>query len=174
MLEPIDLAACPSCGAMSWTRLYPAFFAPGFVDEPQRVLVDGSSECFHHPGRAAVAACQRCGRFLCSLCVVDFGGEQICPSCIAARREKGAMRELDQRRILYDHIALSLAIVSIFISCFSIVTAPASLYMAIRHWKTPCSIVSPLRTRINFVLSILISSGVLFVWLLILAYAFHV
>jgi hypothetical protein len=56
---------------------------------------------------------------------------------------------------LYDNIALSLAVYPLLIFYFTIVTAPTALFIAIRFWNAPRSIVH--RTRARLVLAILIA-----------------
>ena len=38
--------------------------------------------CYHHPGREAVAQCDRCGDMLCAECAKYAFGKQVCPVCL--------------------------------------------------------------------------------------------
>ncbi len=70
--------------------------------------------------------------------------------------------------MLYDATALRLAFYPILIFWFTLVTAPVALYLAIRHWNSPTSIVR--RTRIRFVLAITLSSLQILAWIFVIAY----
>lgn len=45
------------------------------------VLDTASSPCARHARNLAVAACQRCGQFMCALCRIDTEGKSYCPGC---------------------------------------------------------------------------------------------
>jgi hypothetical protein len=63
---------------------------------------------------------------------------------------------------MYDSIALSLAILPVIIWPVTLFTAPAAIFYAIRHWKSPTSILP--RTKIRHVFAILIGTLMLFGW----------
>ena len=56
----------------------------------------------------------------------------------------------------YDSLALSLAVIPLVIFYLTFVTAPAALYIAVRYWNAPRSIVH--RSKIRLVLAIIIAS----------------
>jgi hypothetical protein len=118
-------------------------------------MVDGESSCFFHPQKKAVVPCAGCGRFLCALCDCDFGGEHFCPACLETGKSKGKIKALDNRRACYDGIALRLALWPMLIFYFTLITAPMALFVAIRYWNAPRSLVRP--NRIGFVLAIIIA-----------------
>src|SRR5215470_9410999 len=100
---------CTACRAPLSAIVFRALFerpesAPGAA-----VMEAGESSCFYHPQKRAVVPCDQCGRFLCSLCQVDFLGGTWCPLCIDARRQKGQLSNLDAARTLYDNVALVLS-----------------------------------------------------------------
>jgi hypothetical protein len=64
--------------------------------------LDGQAACFDHAGKRAVAACNQCGRFVCDLCKVDFGGQVWCPSCVSAGSGAARAAHPDSSRVLYD------------------------------------------------------------------------
>jgi len=109
------------------------------------------ASCFYHPNKTASVPCDNCGRFLCALCDVDFGGKRLCPACIEAGSNKESASALDTDRILYDTLALFLAIVPTFF------TQLAAIFLAIKYWSSPISIPSrgPLRWR--WILAVLIA-----------------
>ena len=76
-------------------------------------------------------------------------------ACIEAGKRKRRIRNLENERFLYDNMALLLAVLPLFIFYITILTAPAALYLAIRHWSSPSSIIP--RTKIRYVLAIVFS-----------------
>lgn len=151
-----DLAPCPSCGTRLQIEAFPALFRkinPGQSAEP--VMIEGESSCFFHPQKKAVVPCAGCGRFLCALCDCQFGGEHFCPACLEAGKSKGKIKALDNQRTRYDTIALGLALAPILIFYFTLITAPMALFIAIRYWKAPRSLVR--RNSIRFVLAIIVA-----------------
>jgi len=150
-----DLAPCQSCGALLQTEVFPALFrkiAPG--QKAQAVLVEGESSCFYHPQKKAVQPCDGCGRFLCALCDCELNGQHFCPACLETGKSKGKIKNLDNQRTRYDSIALSLAILPVIIFYFTIITAPMVLFIGIRYWKTPQSIVRRHRIRTTIAMTI--------------------
>ena len=163
-----DVLPCPACQGRLSVAVFPAFFRAvekGVAGEA--IQVEGDAGCFYHPGRKAVLACEGCGRFLCALCDVPLGGQHLCPSCIEAGKKKGRLPNLHGHRLLYDEIALALAVYPTVIPFFgwvmSIITAPVSLVFALRYWKTPLSIVP--RTRWRFVVAILFAVLEILAWI---------
>jgi hypothetical protein len=160
--------ACAACRGWLNAAVFPAFFRPvatGVAGE--RIEVEGDASCYYHAGRQAVLACEGCGRFLCALCDVPLGGQHLCPACIEAGKKKGRLPNLHKHRVLYDDVALALAVYPIVIPLFgwaaSILAAPASLVVAFRHWNTPSSVVP--RVRWRFVVAILFALLEIAAWI---------
>jgi len=163
-----DLSPCPACGVPLQVEVFPALFRrinPGQGGET--IVVEGEAGCFYHPQKKAVIHCQSCGRFLCALCDCELNGQHLCPACLEAGKMRGKIKNLEDRRTLYDSIALSLAVLPLLIFYFTLITAPVALFIAIRYWNAPRSLVR--RTRIRYVAAIVLSSlqiagwGILFV-----------
>jgi hypothetical protein len=158
-----ELTPCPSCGAPLQVEVFPALFRPAApAHHAERLMVEGESSCFYHPQKKAILPCQSCGRFLCALCDCELRGEHFCPACLEVGRQKGKIKLLENQRTLYDGIALSLAVVPMLIFYFTIITAPLALFLAIRHWNAPRSIVH--RTKIRFVFAIILASLQILGW----------
>jgi hypothetical protein len=131
-------APCPSCGAQVQVEIFPAFARPVAQGRAGEALVaTGESPCFYHEDKKAASVCDACGRFLCGLCDCEMAGRHYCPGCLDTGRQKGSIEQLQSSRPLYARQALVLAILPLFI------TGLAALYLALRHWKTPGSLVSP-------------------------------
>jgi uncharacterized RDD family membrane protein YckC len=165
---------CPECHAAlpasAWNLNYPvgcphcrtAFTAlafPAQVREQQAVVPEPASEggeatCYFHTTNKALAACDECGRFVCSLCHVAISGQNWCPSCIVLHRQRGRLTYLDNRRMMYDNLALLLAIVTFFLLGvwpIAIVTVGATLFVVFFYWRKVSSLVP--RTKSRFVVA---------------------
>ena len=165
VLDPVwedsDTAVCSKCGAPTSVRVFPAMFQPR-VATTQVSAEEGDAACYDHPNKRAVAHCGQCGRFVCALCSVDFRGEVWCPQCMAAGVEKKRTVELEQSRTLYDSLALAIVLTPLLIWPLTIFSAPAALFVAIRYWNRPLSLVR--RSRWRAILAILIALAQIIAW----------
>jgi hypothetical protein len=161
-----DLTPCPRCGDPLSVEVFPAYFRRNSPSQDgETSLIEGESTCFFHIAKKAVTPCQGCGRFLCALCDCDLNGQHYCPVCLEAGKSKGKIKNLENIRMRWDGIALALAVypvATIIFWVFSIITAPIALFIAIRHWNAPRSIFH--RTRIRYVLAIVISTLEILAW----------
>jgi hypothetical protein len=152
--------ACRICRVRFDFMGFPAltFERPGVV--PKAVVVAEHATCFHHPENQAESVCQGCGRFLCSVCSIDYGGRLLCPSCIKAgtKTDPGSIRS----RALYPGIAMAVAVLPLLIWPVTLVTAPAALCVVYSGWRKPQSLVQPGRTKL--VLSGIIALVEIAVW----------
>ncbi len=162
-----DMINCPACEVLLRIDVFPAFFkgiTPGKTGEA--LLVDTEASCFYHPQKKAVIPCDSCGRFLCAMCDIKLNNQHLCPACLEAGRKKGKLKHLENRRTLYDAIALRLSLYPVAFLVFwflTIITAPMSIFIAIRYWNAPSSLV-PRRTKLWFVIAILFSSLQILGW----------
>ena len=162
-----DFAPCPACGVPLLGEAFPALFRKAAAGPgAEAVMVEGESSCFYHPEKKAVLPCDGCGRFLCALCDCPLHGEHFCPSCLEAGATKGKIKSLENQRTLYDSIALTLAIWPLIIIYFTVITAPMTLFVAIRYWNAPGSIVR--RHKIRFVIAIIIALAEIALWALVI------
>jgi hypothetical protein len=156
--HPVD---CPSCGSAIRALVFPALF-----HRPQLSYAEGLAEteasCFYHAENRAAVPCDSCGRFICGICRVDISGQTVCPSCIDAGIRTRKLVRFETRRIMYDTIALTLATVPPLVVWPSILTAPAAIYISLRYWRTPSSLVR--RTRIRFIVAIILAAAQVVLW----------
>lgn len=150
-LDPASAASsaeveCAACRSGLTVRLYPAFTHP-----PEAVstatgehAIDGEAACFFHPEKRASISCERCGRFLCALCDVPFGGRHLCPLCLDATK----VPELINRRVVWGHVAALIGLLPMLVLtiCFPLwflcfVTGPTAIILAIWKWNAPGSLV---------------------------------
>lgn len=158
-----ELVPCPVCAAPLQVEIFPALFRPlAHGRDGEALMVETESSCFYHPQKKALRSCQACGRFLCALCDCELNGEHFCPACLEVGRKKGKIKSLENQRTLYDSIAFALALYPLIFFYLTFVTAPMALYLALRRWNAPRSIVH--RTRIRLVLAIVLSVAQIAGW----------
>ncbi len=165
-----DLIPCPTCQVPIQVQVFPAFFRGLQPGKAADALGDEQASCFYHPQKKAAIPCDYCGRFLCALCDVEMNGKHLCPVCLEAGKKKGKIVNLDRHRMLYDGIALRLALLPMITIWFTLVTAPIALYLAIRHWNSPRSLVR--KGRIRFLLAMAISVLQILAWTVFFAFYF--
>ncbi len=147
---------CPNCRSPVTAVAFPALVRDAAVPVPfADAAVEGSeATCFYHARRKAAVPCDQCGRFLCSLCHVDFLGQSWCPACIDLRRRQGTLAALDKRRVLYDNIALLLVLWPFPLFVFwplILVSAPAALFVIARYWRAQPPLIP--RTKARFIIA---------------------
>lgn len=158
-----DLRRCPACAAHVQVEVFPAALRPaGPGSAGEAVLIDGEASCFYHPAKKAVVPCANCGRFLCAVCDVDLGGQHLCPGCVESGKRKGRLQQLENRRTLYDSLALAVAVYPLIFVWTTLLGAPIALYLSIRYWNAPSSVIP--RSKWRFVLAIIIALLELGTW----------
>lgn len=163
-----DLTACPSCDAPTRVDVYPAYFGVSGSAPGEELTSADEASCFYHPSKKASVHCSSCGRFLCSLCNVEFGEQHLCPACIETGKRKKKFLNLENKRTLHDGIALSLAIMPLILFWPTIVTAPLSVFLSVRNWNAPSSILP--RTKIRFILALVLGLAQTAGWVLFISF----
>lgn len=161
-----ELRPCPSCNRAVQVQTFPALFSKtvdGSAGESLRS--DEEASCFYHPHKRAVIHCQHCGRFLCALCDLELNGRHFCSACLESGKKKGKLKNLENHRTLYDSVALRLSLYPLLIFYLTIISAPATIFIAIRYWDTPGSIVR--RGKARFVVAVLIAILEILGWALL-------
>jgi hypothetical protein len=154
---------CPDCRNVLRADVFNAFHtAPASGAAGETVRQQGQAECYYHPGKQAVIPCSACGRLLCCLCEIELDGRILCMGCIESGRSNQKIRSLENHRILYSNIALALAVYPALLIFPTLFTGPAAIYVALRYWKAPGSIVKRMRWR--SVLAILFGAGQVAAW----------
>ena len=165
---------CPGCQSLLAAEVFPAFFRPLAAGAAaENVLSDEDASCFYHPSKKAVVPCAQCGRFLCALCDIDLGnGRHLCPGCVevarqlpAAKQDAATVAIAVPRQVLYDHLALTLAVMPLTVVLWwtSFVATPAALFLSIYYWNEPKRAVLP-RGRGRLIAAMLISLLTLVGW----------
>jgi hypothetical protein len=146
------LVPCPTCNTPIRADVFPALFRKlpsGHTGE--LVQTEKEAGCFYHPAKKAAVACSACGRFLCALCDVEFNNQHLCPICLEKGKTKRKIKNLENHRVCYDKIALFVALISMLFIWPTLISAPIVLFVVIRYWNAPRSIIP--RTKIRFILA---------------------
>ena len=160
-----SLETCNTCHVLQRVDAFPAINRPLTVGQAGASLrVDQESGCFYHPRKKAVIPCSACGRFLCALCDVSLNSQHLCPVCLEKGKVQRKIKSLENHRLCYDTIALMVATVSLLIYWFTIFTAPLVIYLCVRHWNSPSSILP--RTKIRFMLAFILAGAQIVGWIL--------
>ncbi len=162
---------CASCGAVLRVEAFPALLRDPAGQRPAAAPVSGEeATCFYHPTKRVAVHCETCGRFLCAVCDLELDGRHLCPQCVAAGADARSIPKLETSRVLYDDIAVALAILPILFFPLTIFTAPAALVVAIRKWNAPSSII-PRRPQLRFAAAMLLAVLQIAGWVGLLIYA---
>jgi len=160
-----SLVACAACSSLLRVDVFPAINRSLPVGRTGAALeVDKEAGCFYHPRKKATVPCAACGRFLCALCDVSLNGQHMCPACFEKGKTHHKIKNLENHRTCYDSVALMVTTVSILIYWFTIFTAPIVIYLTVRHWNTPSSIIP--RTKIRFIIAFVIAGAQITGWIL--------
>jgi hypothetical protein len=158
------LEPCPGCSTLLRTDVFKAFLRR--VDQGAKaedVEAREEAQCFYHPGKKALVPCSVCGRLLCAVCRIELDGQSLCVSCLQAGRDKQKISALQHQRTLYDSIALNLAFWPMLMIFPTLLTAPAALYFAVRHFRVPAAILP--RTYLKNILALLLAAGQIAGWI---------
>jgi hypothetical protein len=171
LLNTPGFSTCNSCGVQLKVRVFPALYRE--IPRGQggeTAIVAEESTCFYHPEKKAVVPCEGCGRFLCGLCDMDINGKHLCPACMERGVKIGKLVDLENQRTLYDSLALALAVWPVILVVpvvyFGWLTAPLALYVSIRHWNAPTSILP--RGKIRFIIAIILAALQIAVWIILI------
>jgi DNA-directed RNA polymerase subunit RPC12/RpoP len=150
---------CPACASAIDVSIFPSFFrGTQTAAAGELSATEDLASCFYHTTKRASVACSRCGKFLCALCSLEVSSEVWCPACLSNGATEKRVPALETRRTLWDTAALGCAVLpTIFLVFFYfwIFTAPATIFLSIRYWSRPSSIIP--RTKVRFVIAILIA-----------------
>ncbi len=144
-------ARCRGCGQQVFAYAFPAIEQSRAGAAPEAIREDSEASCFFHPDSRAAVPCNECGRFLCNLCDIELDGKHLCSACFQSGFSSNKITTLETRRTMYDTMALALATLPVLLFWPALISAPAAIYLVIRRWRTPLSVVP--RTKIRFILA---------------------
>lgn len=170
LIDKEKSAKCPSCYTSLQIYTFPALFRSIPKGQfPETLTIDNEAGCFYHPQKKAEIICKSCGRFICKLCDIEFKDEHLCPVCLETSGKKGKNKDgIETDRILYDDIALSLAIIPMITIWLTFITAPTAVFISIYYWKTQSSIIP--RTKIRFVSAVILGVLQITGWIFAIRY----
>ena len=163
------MARCAACETQAQVEIFPAFFNPHLTASgSETLLIDAEAGCFYHAQKKATVVCDNCGRFLCGLCDVHLDGRHLCPGCVDSGRKKKKIKTLENERLLYDSLALLLSLAPLLMWPFTLFTAPATVYVVVRHWNSPSSVIT--RSKVRFVIALVIALVQIAAWIALFYY----
>jgi hypothetical protein len=165
-------ASCSTCGKEVHATILPALYKvagmppPSLPEEPPG---PGEAACFYNPNRRATKVCDHCGVFVSDAWAAKWGSQTVCLKCIEDLRTKHKDTRFEAKRTLWDNIALFLAtgpwvLAGMLIATFilygfaffcilaTLATAPAAVFVALRYWNAPRSLVPRGRARLVWAL----------------------
>ena len=163
-----ELTPCPSCQSLLNVEIFPAILQTHTAASAESILVEGESSCFYHPTKKASIVCQNCGRFLCALCDLELNGRHVCPTCLESGQKKAKFKDLENERMLWDRLALVVALAPILGVWTSIIGAPVALYIVLRHRKAPCSITG--KSNLRLIIAGIAAVAQIAFWAILLLY----
>lgn len=117
----IDFAAmrdgdhsCAKCGTAFDARVFHPPQRSARVLQLAQAGPEGASSCANHARNAAVANCERCGLFICSLCEIKIEDGTFCPSCFDRVSKEGRIAGATTRFRDYGSLAVASGFFSIF------------------------------------------------------------
>lgn len=159
---------CPGCRDEIEYIQFPALELPGVPGEPPVAAVEGQEAgCYFHPEYKAEQICAHCGRFICSLCDLPVGEARYCPVCLEAKHQGPGLDLLVDRRTCHDNLVLKILLASVFLFLIpSLFLAPLCLFLVIRYWQSPGSLLR--RGRWRLIAALVLSSLLIIGWVLVL------
>jgi hypothetical protein len=143
---------CRGCGQLVQVAVFPAIESTRIGALPEAIEIETEASCFYHPSSRAAVPCDECGRFLCRLCEIEINGRHLCPTCFETGASANKLN-VETSRTMYDSIALALATLPTILFWPALIASPAAIFIAIRRWRAPGSIVP--RTRVRYYLALL-------------------
>lgn len=182
---------CPSCERSMRSVLLPALYRSPLAAVPEAPggpPGEGETACFYDPARKATGACDHCGVFVSEAWSAKWGTQTVCLKCLDQLRSKTKDQRFEGSRKLWDNIALGAALGPyamaamlaasvlglIFISLpllATAVTAPAAIFIAIRFWSAPRSLVP--RGVARLVIALTVSLLTIAAWVIGLVVVFE-
>ena len=173
---------CGFCARTIRAFLLPKLYQTGATALPSLPVeapTEGEAACFYNPHRKATKVCGHCGVFVSDSWAAQWGNETVCLKCLEQLRTKNVDQRFEAGRKLWDNIALGLIVVpfviaflllctvigyvfSIMVLMLTIFTAPAAIFISLRYWNAPRSLVP--RGRLRLITALLLSVLLLVGW----------
>ena len=150
-LQSATETTCPGCRRHSRVLVFPAIHGTSPPARDETIPEEGAVVCFYNPNRVATDECFHCGVLMSRPWAAVWGLKTVCLKCLEHLRTQGRDRQFQGTLVLWDTIALRVALLPVTIIFWwaVFVSAPAALFLAIRHWNSPRSMVSPGRWKLG-------------------------
>ncbi len=111
--------------------------------------MQGATQCFYSPSRAASHECAHCGVLMSEPWAARWGDKTVCLKCLEHLRVEAKESQFRHKIVLWDSIALQLALMPFTIILWWAVffSAPAALCIAVGRWNAPRSMTSSGRKK---------------------------
>ena len=163
---------CRWCSRNMMALVFPAIAQTRMGEAPAALQGETEASCFYHPQSRAAQVCEECGRFLCNLCDLEVDGRHICPRCFESGVSAHKIEMAETRRPMYDTVALAMSTLPAVMIWPALVGAPWPLFMVVRRWNAPSSVVP--RTKIRFILAALFALAEIGFLFFVIYMMFHV
>lgn len=144
---------CPTCLGDFDARIFDPPRRSARVLQLAHSGPEGGVSCANHARNAAVAACDRCGLLICSLCQLDVESAKLCPSCFERLSQDGGSDVTRTRFRDYGSLGAIWAFAGLFLS-FAFMGIPLgiiAIYYCTRAFRHRES-----RSSIGFVIFVLL------------------
>ena len=119
-------------------------------------MVEGESSCFYHPQKKAVCPARDAAAFYARCAIANYTASITVPRAWRRAAARAKSRTSKTSACATTASRSSLAVLPMLVFYFTIITAPDSLFVALRYWNAPLSIVR--RTRIRYVLALILAT----------------
>jgi hypothetical protein len=175
---------CPACARRTRSILLPSLYKAAVSPTPPKPPEppgEGETACFYDPARKATQACDHCGVFVSDAWAAKWGTQTVCLKCLDQLRSKTKDQRYEGSRTLWDNVALgsavgpyvialmlSLTFFGLFLAViplmFTLVAAPIAIFVALRFWSAPRSLVP--RGPLRLILALVFSGLTLTAWVI--------
>jgi uncharacterized paraquat-inducible protein A len=148
---------CAKCGTSFEARVFHPPQRSARVLQLAQLGPDGATSCANHARNAAVANCERCGLFICSLCEISIEDGTFCPSCFDRMSKEGRVAGATTRFRDYASLAITMAIFSlIMFPLTGIPLGSLSIYYVVKGFRNRDTATAG---KIGLVLALLMGLG---------------
>lgn len=141
---------CARCRTNLRLLVFPLAVAPAAIPPPNPDSAQGEATCYYHSNKQAHAPCSVCGRFLCTVCDVEFRGEHWCPACLKLQVEGQQQPVFQRNKMRFDSLALLLVTVPALLISPTLFCTPVAIFLCIRHWNDDPGFLPRTKLRLYF------------------------
>jgi len=134
-------------------------------------IAPGSAPCARHARNAAVASCEHCGAFMCTLCRIDAEGVALCAACFERLGAAGALASTRGGYRHYNGIAVLLSLIGLmpFASVLFGPLAVLAAWKGLRQGQKLQETLGATAAKLALALGVVETVGGVLSWLSVLA-----